>query len=400
MQARYRAQVAAAHPSSSDGGGNETAATHGAIYYATLAPAYLLASSSPFSQLTLMRLTSALIGALTVVFAFLIARELAPGRLWLGVLAGLLVAYEPMYGFISGAVNNDVGVNAGAAALELLLIMMLRRGVTLRLGLLAGGLLIALPIVKGTAYSLYPVAGIALLAILYRHHRRSDATGLAVLAAAALAIRELSVRLAHVFHPAVAAAATGASAPAEAGSVAGSTSEALAHPLGYLAYLWEAILPRLPFMAPHFETTNFPGFVIFVERGWAAFGWYDVLFPHHFYYVILAAMIATPILGLIAIRREWAFVRRNVLEFAILALMPLAVVAGFEAAFYTPGARPFIAEFGRYAFPAIAPLAVLVVASLHAFGRRWMVVAGAGLLVAMLALSYASQLLTLTGFYA
>jgi Predicted membrane protein (DUF2142) len=400
QQDLYRAQ-AATHPSSSDGGGNETAATHGAIYYAALAPAYLLASSSPFSQLTLMRLTSALIGALTVVFAFLLARELAPGRPWLGVLAALLVAYQPMYGFISGAVNNDVGVNAGAAALELLLIMMLRRGVTLRLGLLTGGLLLALPIVKATSYSLYPVAGIALLAILYRHHRRADAAGLAVLAAAALAVRELSVRLAHVFHPAIAAAApAGASAPAEAGSVSVSTSEALAHPLGYLGYLWQAILPRLPFMARHWETTNYPGFVIFVERGWAAFGWYDVLLPHRVYYVIFAAMIAVPILGLIAIRREWPFVRSHLLELAILALMPLAVVAGFEAAFYTPGARPFVAEFGRYAFPAIAPLAVLVVASLHALGRRWMIFAGAGLLVAMVALSYASQLLTLTGFYA
>ena len=50
------------------------------------------------------------------------------------MLAALLVAYQPMYGFISGAVNNDVGVNAGAAALELLLIVMLRRGLTLPLG--------------------------------------------------------------------------------------------------------------------------------------------------------------------------------------------------------------------------------------------------------------------------
>jgi hypothetical protein len=401
QQSVYRAQVAATHPSSSDGGGNETAATHGAIYYAALAPAYLLASSSPFSQLTLMRLASALIGALTVVFAFLLARELAPGRPWLAVLAALLVAYQPMYGFISGAVNNDVGVNAGAAALELALIVMLRRGVTLRLGLLTGGLLVVLPIVKATSYSLYPVAGIALAATVYRHHRRAEVRGWVALVAAALAVRELSVRLAHVFHPAAAAAAsTGAGAPAEAGSVSASTSEALAHPLGYLAYLWQVLLPRLPFMARHWDTTNYPGFVIFVERGWAAFGWYDVLLPHRFYYVILAAMIAVPILGLIALGREWPFVRANALELAILALMPLAVVAGVEAAFYTPGARPFVAEFGRYAFPAIAPLAVLVVASLHAFGRRRMIYAGAGLLVAMIALSYASQLLTLTAFYA
>jgi Predicted membrane protein (DUF2142) len=401
QQALYHAQVAVSHPSSSDGGGNETAATHGAVYYAALAPAYWLASDSPFSQLTLMRLVSALIGALTVVFAFLLARELAPGRPWLGVLAALLVAYQPMYGFISGAVNNDVGVNAGAAALELLLILMLRRGVTLRLGLLTGGLLLALPIVKGTAYSLYPLAGVALAATLYRHHRRADIRGWAALAAAALAIRELSVRLAPVFHPAAAAAAGGGASPPEAGSVSGSTSEALAHPLGYLGYLWQVFLPRLPFMARHWENTHHPGFVIFVERGWAAFGWYDVFLPRRlYYYVILAAMLAVPVLGLIAIRREWPFVRRNVLELAILVLMPLAVVAGFEAAFYTSGTRPFVAEFGRYAFPAIAPLAVLVVASLHAFGRRLMVFAGAGLLVAMLTLSYACQLVTLTGFYA
>jgi hypothetical protein len=46
------------------------------------------------------------------------------------------------------------------------------------------------------------------------------------------------------------------------------------------------------------------------------------------------------------------------------------------------------------------PLAALVVGSLHAFGRRTMIYAGAVLLVAMLALSYAGQLTTLAGFYA
>jgi hypothetical protein len=409
-QTVYREQVAATHPSSSDGGGNETAATHGAIYYAALAPAYWLASSSPFSQLTLMRLTSALIGALTVVFAFLLARELAPGRPWLGVLAALLVAYEPMYGFISGAVNNDVGVNAGAAALELLLIMMLRRGVTWRLGLLTGGLLVALPIVKETAYSIYPVLGIALIAILYRHHRhrspidgigdRPAVRGWAALAGAAIAVGVLSRALSHVLHPSAASAASTGGTPAEGATAASSVAEALAHPLDYLSYLWQSLLPRLPFMTEHFPTTHFPAFVIFVERGWGAFGWYDVFFPHRVYYVIFAAMIAVPLLGLIAVRREWSFVRRNAVEFALLVLMGLAVVAGFEAAFYTPGARPFIAEFGRYTFPAIAPLAVLVVASLHAFGRRWVLCAGVVLLVAMIALSYSAQLVTLTGFYA
>jgi hypothetical protein len=394
QQDHYRVQAAKLRLSASDGGGNETAATHGAIYYATLVPAYVLASSSPLDQLTLMRLTSALIAALTVVFAFLLARELAPDRPWLAVLAGLLVAYEPMYGFISGSVNNDVGVNAGAAAFELLLLVMLRRGITLRLGLLAGALLIALPIVKGTAYSLYPVAGLALVATLWRHHRRADLPGLGAFAVAALAVREVSVNLAGVFRPSAAAATAQTSSPS------GALHEVIAHPLGYAGYLWEVFLPRLSFMAPHFETPGIPAFTIFVERGWGAFGWYDVLFPHWVYSTILVVMLIVPVLGVIAMYREWPFVRSNALELGLVVLIPIAVIAAFEAAFYTTGTRPVIAEFGRYVFPAIAPLAVLVVGVLHAFGRRRMIFAGASLLVAILALSYASQLLTLTTFYA
>jgi hypothetical protein len=159
-------------------------------------------------------------------------------------------------------------------------------------------------------------------------------------------------------------------------------------------------LPRLSFMAPHFLGVGQPGFTIFVVRGWGAFGWYDVLFTHWVYVVILVAMLLVLPLGLLAARVEWGFVRRNLPEAGVLLLAPLAVVGGFEAAFYTTGARDFIPEFGRYAFPAIAPLAVLVVASLHALGRRGALLAGCGLLVGMVALSFASQLLTLTAFYA
>src|SRR6202007_1416305 len=224
--------------------------------------------------------------------------------------------------------------------------------------------------------SLYPVVALALVAIIYRHHRRVEARGWAALAGGAIAVGALSRGLAHVFRPSVASAASTGGTPAEAGTAASSVSEALTHPLDYLSYLWQSLLPRLPGMSDHFPTTHFPAMVIFVERGWGAFGWYDLFFAPRLYHVILAAMIAVPILGLIAARREWPFVRRNAVEFALLVLMPLAVVAGFEAAFYTPGGRPFIAEFGRYMFPAIAPLAVLVVASLHALGRRWVLQAG------------------------
>jgi 4-amino-4-deoxy-L-arabinose transferase-like glycosyltransferase len=394
QESHYRRQVVELHPHTYDTGGYETASPHGPIYYAALVPAYAIAGSSPLAQLTLMRLTSALIGALAVLFAFLLVRELAPGRPWLAVLTALLVAYEPMYGFISGAVNNDVGVNAGAAALLFLLLRMARRGVTLPWGLATGGLLILLPIIKGTALSLYPVAGLALLVAVWRHHRRrADVLGWIGLALGALIVQELQVHLAGTFHP----VAVGSSSTSGAVGVVGLARE---HPLGFLAYLWELFLPRLSFMAPHFVGVGNPAFTVFVKRGWGAFGWYDVLFAHWVYVVIAAAMVSIPLLGLVAIRREWTFVRRNAPELGLLVATPLAVMAGFEAAFYTLGTRPFLPEFGRYEFPAIICLATLVVAALHGFGRRRVLQVGVGLLVAMIALGYAAQLLTLTTFYA
>jgi hypothetical protein len=393
QQSSYYLDVARLHPAAPNGGGNETAATHGPIYYAALGPAYLLASNSPFSQLTMMRLTSALIGALTVLCTFLLARELAPGHPWLAVLAALLVAFQPMYGFMSGSVNNDVGVNAAAAALLLLLIRMLRRGLTVQRGLLIGAVLLILPIIKGTGYALFPVAGVAFAATAWRHHRREALSGWAALVAGAVVGRGLAVLLNGAFRqPAAKVSATG-SASAAANSV-------LEHPFGYLGYVWQVFLPRLSFMAPHWETTNYPGFVIFVERGWGAFGWYDVFFSHWVYSVIFVCMLAMLPIGLIAARRERLAVRRNLAEVGILLLTPIAVIAGVEAAFYTVGTRPVIPEFGRYVFPAIAALAFLVAASMFAFGRRYALPAGAALLTAMIGLSYAGQLTTLAGSYA
>jgi hypothetical protein len=395
QESDYRMQAAALHPRADDGGGAETAATHGPVYYAALVPGYWAAGSSPFSQLTMMRLASALIAALAVLFTFMLAREVAPGRLWIAVLAALLVAFQPMYGFISGAVNNDAGVNAAGAAVELLLIRMLRRGITVPSGALTGAVLLALPLIKGTGLSLYPIAAVALLAVLWRHHSRADVPGWVAFAACAVSLGLLSAYVLGGVH--TASAPRGASAIS---SNASAVSGALHHVPDFLSYLWQVFLPKLPFMTAHFPASGYPAYTIFVVRGWGAFGSYTITFPHWVYVVILVAMLCAIPLSSLAAWCEWTWVRRNWLELFVLISMPVAVIVGFEAAYYTPGTRPVIAEVGRYAFPAIGPLAVLVVGALHGFGRRRMLSVGSGLLVAMIALSYASQLLTLTSFYA
>jgi len=360
---RYHELDAIQHPSANNGGGYSTSAAHGPLYYLALAPGYLLAKSdTAFSQLTLMRLISALLGALAALFAFLIARELAPGRPWLGVLAGLLVVYEPMYGFISGVVNNDVGVNAAAAAAAFLLIRLLRRGPTVAWGLITGVTLVALPLIKETGLSLYPVAALVLLAGLVMYHRRSDLAGWIALVVGAILMDEISVHVLSKLQPP--AASNGFSA---IGSNTSAASEALHQLPEFMSYLWQIFLPRLPGMAQHFSVGGNPAYAIFVKRGWGAFGWYDVFFSHWVYVVIALAMLATIPLGLMAARREWVWIRRNWLEALTVVLIPVAVI---------------------------------VVGALHGFGRRNMLYCGIALFVAMIALSYSAQLLMLTSFYA
>ena len=115
-------------------------------------------------------------------------------------------------------------------------------------------------------------------------------------------------------------------------------------------------------MAPHFETSCPPAFVIFVERGWGAFGWYVVLFPKWVFYVVFGTMLAVAVMASPAAWRECVLPARELARgAAFILLCPIAVIAGVEAAFYTPGARPLVAEFGRYAFPAIVPFALIVV---------------------------------------
>jgi hypothetical protein len=151
-------------------------------------------------------------------------------------------------------------------------------------------------------------------------------------------------------------------------------------------------------MADHFVNT-WPFFNIYVERGWASFGWYAIQFPRPVYVVILALMALAFVLALAAARRERQWVRRHWLELLILVLTPLGVVAAVESAFSTPVMRPVLAEMGRYAFPAISALAVLTVAATFGAGRRRAVVLATSLVAAEMVIAYASVLLTLRGFY-
>jgi 4-amino-4-deoxy-L-arabinose transferase-like glycosyltransferase len=386
------------HPSDNGGGATPSGSPHPPGYYALTALAYeTVRSGSVYSQLTVMRLVSALLGALVAACAYGIVRELLPRRRLAAVAAGLLVAFHPMFSFMAGAVNNDNGINAAAALSLYLIVRGLRRGLSWRLALALGATLAVAPLMKKTGYEIYPAAAVGLLGMGWRSHRLGDARAWAALAGA-FAFVQLgwSHILQSVFYPTVVG---GQHAAPPAAAVSSSLSLAEHMPGRFLVYLWQLFLPRLSFMGELFPP-GWPFFQIYIQRGWASFGWYTFDFPRWVYGAIVVAMAVAGLLALLAAARNLSFVRRHGFELAVIVLFPACVLVAVEAAFFTPTAgRTVVAEQGRYVFPAITALAAIAVAGTFGFGRRWQVPLATALVVAMMALCYASQLLTLGSFF-
>jgi hypothetical protein len=118
---------------------------------------------------------SVLIGALGVLFTYLLTLEILPGRQFLAAGAAALVAFIPQFLFVSGAVSNDSSIVAMAALALWMMLRMLRRPFSLSrviwLGVATG--LAALAKVSGLG-----LVFIAALVLAYGH--RNDYRRLAV----------------------------------------------------------------------------------------------------------------------------------------------------------------------------------------------------------------------------
>jgi hypothetical protein len=385
------------HNLSKDNGGGYHPATsvHSPLYYGLLIPGYLLGrAGTTFDQLFWMRLMSALMGAATAMFAFLLVSELVPRRRGLAVAAGLLVAFLPQFGFISGAINNDNGVNMGCAALTWLMVRALRRGLTVPLALGMGLALVATPLMKATGYELYPPLALGLLGLLARRHGRRDLALLAALAGAFLVVFLVWGQIRGHFHRDTFTTPGGAQ-PVQ-------TLQAWGHIHAYVSWIWQVLVPfRLPGMRDD-TLVHWPFFNIYVERGFAGFGWYAVFFPKWVYGVVTLAMfaiLAGAVRLLVGLGRSG--LTRYLPEILFLAAVPVVVVFAVEAAYFTL-AVPVdgTSEQGRYAFPAIAAIAAVVIAGCIGLGGRRRALPLAGVLVGGLAvMTVAGQFLTLSTFY-
>ncbi|MGF1506602.1 MAG: glycosyltransferase family 39 protein, partial [Anaerolineae bacterium] len=136
------------------------------------------------------RWVTVLWGAGAVLFTYLISREVFPNEPAIHLTATGLIALNPMFLYLGGAVNNDVPAALAAAAITYLCVVTVRDGLTRRRAVLFGVLYGLAMLVK---FNLLAMAAPIALAMLIAPHTegrrfRQIAETAAIAAAAALAI--------------------------------------------------------------------------------------------------------------------------------------------------------------------------------------------------------------------
>jgi hypothetical protein len=380
------------------------ASTQPPLFYALEAIPYSLGSGGTLlDQLELMRLLSALLAGVTVLFIYLFLREALPRLSWAWTAGCLSAALAPLLGSMSGAVNPDAMLCAVSAVIFYLLARGFRRGLTPRLALAIGATTAIGFLTKLNFVGLAPgvLLGLIVLAVRARH-RIGERSAMRLDRRHIGAYRQLALALAVAFIPvAVYATVNILSRRPILGLLSSTVSEPNRHAplLDELVYIWQLYLPRLPGM-----TNDFPGVFaireLWFDRGVGLYGWLDTSFPS--WVDNLALIVATPIglLGLLSLWTSRRALRPRLIEIGVYAVIGAGLMALVGTDSYTHlritgggYAEP------RYLLPLLPLLAAALALSARGAGRRWGPVAGTLIVLLFLAHDLFSQLLTISRFY-
>ncbi|RMH01433.1 MAG: hypothetical protein D6706_01705 [Chloroflexi bacterium] len=121
----------------------------------------------------IVRAINVLIGAGVVWLTWAIARTIWPKRPWLGVGAAAFVAFNPMFVYMSGAINNDIMAAFSGAAVTLACVQLLRdeNGLSRRWGVVLGALY---GLALMSKFNLAAIAGLIELAVLWVAWRKGQ----------------------------------------------------------------------------------------------------------------------------------------------------------------------------------------------------------------------------------
>jgi 4-amino-4-deoxy-L-arabinose transferase-like glycosyltransferase len=384
----------AAESLSARGSGDALTATNNPpLYYALQAVPYeLTPGGRVLDKLAAMRALSALLGAVTVLLVFAFLSELLPGTPWAWPAGALAVALQPLFGFMSGGVNNDDLLYLAAAGMLWAVARAFRRGLGPLGGALLGGFLGVGLVAKLTLLGFVPAAVLAVALSARRawaHDRRRAMYG----AAWALALSGGPVALYTLLNHLVWARGV---IPGGVGSVAPSGGRSFsfgAEP----AHIWQLFLPPL---AMRHQFVYLPLWDTWFKGLFGRFGWLDYGFPAWFYKAALFVSALVCVLAVAELARRRSTVRRRAGELAVyaLAVFGLCVEIGIQSYRYeviTGG----VFEQARYLLPLLGLYAAVAALAVRFGGRRWGPALCVGLITLAIGHDVYAQAITIARYY-
>jgi 4-amino-4-deoxy-L-arabinose transferase-like glycosyltransferase len=364
------------------------------LYYLWESIPYLIASSGDFfDRLYAMRLWSVVLLLVTTAATWLLIGELTDRRRPLQLAGAAVVGMQPMAVFVSSSVNPDAALIACFALAFWLGARVLRRGLTVRDGLALGAVTALAIVTKGTGYALVPAVALAVGIGAWRllPDRRAAMLAAGVSGAALALPVAIWLGLARSLDRAAVNKVPGTGG-------GGAAAPGLPH-FGFLDYLWQFYLPKLPFLNNVPAIPRLPVFDFWVKTGWAAFGWLEVRFPN-WVYGLLAAVTVALLAGGVAmlVRRR----RRDDLPLvAFFAAAALALLAGLHWVEYRTILNEGITfNQGRYLLPLLPLFGVCVAATLALVPVRWRTQATGALIGGAFVLQAFSLAIVAARFYA
>jgi 4-amino-4-deoxy-L-arabinose transferase-like glycosyltransferase len=379
---------------SSRGSGDALSATgNPPLYYALQAIPYkLMPGGNVLDKLAAMRILSALMGAATVLLVFMFLRELLPGTRWAWPVGALAVAFQPLFGFMSGGVNNDDLLYLCAAGVLWAVARAFHRGLTPANGALIGGFLGIGLVSKFTLLGFIPAIALAVALLAWRawpDDRRNAITGAAWTIGLAAGPVAVYVLLNHVVW--------GRSAiPGGVGAVPGAAGRVFSHD-EEISHVWQLFLPRISMnrqfdYSPLWETW-FRGFV-------GRFGWLDYDFPAWVYQL---ARVLTLLICALAVaeltRRRRALARRlSELVVYVLAVLGLCIEIGVQSYRFLV-ANGGVFEQARYLLPLLCLYSAIIALAVRFGGRRWGPALGGAVVVFAIGHDLYAQAITISRYY-
>jgi 4-amino-4-deoxy-L-arabinose transferase-like glycosyltransferase len=364
------------------------------LYYLWESIPYLAASGGDFfDRLYAMRIWSVLLLLVTTAATWLLIGELTNRRRSLQLAGAAVVGMQPMAVFVSSSVNPDAALMACFALAFWLGARVLRRGLTARDGLALGAVTALAIVTKGTGYALVPAVALAVAVGAWRLLPDRRAAMLAAgLSGAALALPvAVWLGLARSLDRAALNKVPGTGG-------GGAAAPGLPH-FGFLDYLWQFYLPKLPFLNNVPAIPRLPVFDFWIKGGWAAFGWLEVRFPNWVYGLLAALTVGVLAGGLAMLLRRR---RRDDLPLvAFFATAALALLAGLHWVEY----RTILTEGvtfnqGRYLLPLLPLFGASVAATLALVPVRWRPQATGALIGGAVVLQAFSLAIVAARFYA